>query len=398
VEAFCRRFASGGFRRGALSPAYGLAECSVGPTFPPLLRGPYIDRVLRAPLARDWIAEAAPDDTGGTAVLELVACGRPLRGHDVRIVDALGRECADRHVGEVEFRGPSATRGYFGRSEASAALFDDDWLHTGDIGYVAAGDLYLTGRSKDLIIRAGQHIFPQEVEEAVGAVAGVRKGCVAAFAAGSARDRTEGLIVVAETREREPLALDALTTRIQQVISSLLGAGAERVVLVPPHSVPKTSSGKLRRSACRSAYEQGELGAARHGALSQLLRLRWRSLTDALGGWLRSASEIAYATYAWGTFALIATFAWIAVLVLPRISWRVGVARRAARLLGAPEAPHCSSSPRARIRAPRACCRSIWARSSRPRRPRCPWCRSSSAAPARSCAPTPGFRGTAAFE
>jgi acyl-CoA synthetase (AMP-forming)/AMP-acid ligase II len=156
VEAFCRRFAGCGFRRGALAPAYGLAECAVGLAFPPLMRGPQIDRVLRAPLARDGVAEPAPTDVAGPSIHQLVACGRPLPGHELRVVDTFGRECADRHVGEIEFRGPSATRGYYARDDANAALFHGDWLRTGDLGYMAAGDLYLTGRSKDLIIRAAR--------------------------------------------------------------------------------------------------------------------------------------------------------------------------------------------------------------------------------------------------
>jgi 1-acyl-sn-glycerol-3-phosphate acyltransferase len=334
VEAFCTRFARAGFRRKALAPAYGLAECSVGLTFPPLMRGPCVDRVLRAPLARDGVAQSAPDETSATAVHELVACGRPLRGHEVRIVDAQGRECADRHAGEIEFRGPSATRGYFGRSDANTGLFHDGWLRTGDLGYVAAGDLYLTGRTKDMIIRAGQHIFPQEVEQAVGALSGVRAGCVAAFASGSGREPTEGLIVVAETRERDPASLAALSEQIQRVIGALLGAGAERIVLVPPNSVPKTSSGKLRRSACRLAYERGTLAAPGRSPFVQLVHVRWRGIVTELASLRRAVSELSYAAQAWSAFVAVAVPAWLLVLVLPRPAWRLALARGAARLLG----------------------------------------------------------------
>lgn len=334
IAAFCKRFEKCGFRRRAMAPAYGLAECSVGLAFPPLMRGPLLDRVLRGPLAGQGIAERAPLDSAGPDTLELVACGRPLAGHEVRIVDSLGHECADRHLGEVEFRGPSATSGYFARKEASAALFHDGWLRTGDIGYMAAGDLYLTGRTKDIIIRAGQHIFPQEIEAAVGALAGVRKGCVAAFAAGTMRDSTEGLVVVAETHEREPDVLAALTDRIQAVIRDLLGAGAERVVLVGPHSIPKTSSGKLRRSACKQAYEQGTLGGTRPSVLSQLLRVRAQVVASELAAHGRSVAELTYAAYAWAVFVLVAAPAWLSVLVLPRLSWRIALARRAAQVLG----------------------------------------------------------------
>ena len=180
IERFAERFAPYGFRRDAITPVYGLAESSVGLAFPPLGRGPLIDRVDRDTFVRSGRAD--PAGPGAPDALRFVACGQPLPGHEIRIVDATGHELGDRREGRIEFRGPSATAGYFRNADATRSLFHDDWLDTGDLGYVADADLYVTGRVKDVIIRAGRNLHPDELEEAVGNLAGVRKGCVAVFA------------------------------------------------------------------------------------------------------------------------------------------------------------------------------------------------------------------------
>src|SRR5581483_11361289 len=128
--------------------------------------------------------------------LRFVACGQPLPGHEVRVVDSAGRELDDRHEGRIEFRGPSATSGYWHNPDASRALFHGDWLDTGDLGYVADGDLYVTGRVKDVIIRAGRNVHPDELEQAIGELPGIRKGCVAVFASADPRQGTERLVVL----------------------------------------------------------------------------------------------------------------------------------------------------------------------------------------------------------
>ncbi|MGE0196370.1 MAG: AMP-binding protein, partial [Methylocystis sp.] len=198
VARFAQRFAPYGFRSEAMTPVYGLAENAVGLAFPPLGRGPLIERVDRRTLDRDGVARVAA--AGAERAVSFVACGRPLPHHEIRVVDDASRELPERHEGRVQFRGPSATRGYFRNPEKTAKLFDGDWLETGDRGYIAGGDVFITGRIKDLIKRAGRNIYPHELEEAVGALEGTRKGCVAVFPAIDARAGTERLIVLAETR------------------------------------------------------------------------------------------------------------------------------------------------------------------------------------------------------
>ena len=166
LRRFTDRFAPYGFHPGAMAPVYGLAENAVAVTLPPPGRPPIIDRVDRTELStRGIAAPARPDDS---SAIELVACGQPIPDHEIRIVDDRGREVGERREGRLEFRGPSATSGYFQNPAKTRELFHDGWLDTGDRAYVAAGDLFITGRIKDIIIRAGQHIAPHEIEEAVG--------------------------------------------------------------------------------------------------------------------------------------------------------------------------------------------------------------------------------------
>nr|NIR58713.1 AMP-binding protein [Gammaproteobacteria bacterium] len=208
LERFCERFAPYGFRREVVAPVYGLAEGSVGLTFPPLGRGPVIDRVQRETLMRT--GHAAPTAEDDPSALTFVGCGRPLPGHEVRITDPTGLELPERQEGRIEFRGPSATSGYYRNPEATRALFDDGWLNTGDRGYIASGELYVTGRDKDIVIRAGRNIYPQELEDTVGDLDGIRKGNVAVFASPDPVSGTERLIVLAETRRRGAEAQQAL--------------------------------------------------------------------------------------------------------------------------------------------------------------------------------------------
>jgi 1-acyl-sn-glycerol-3-phosphate acyltransferase len=257
MERFTRRFASHGFRAEAMCPVYGLAEASVGLTLTPPGRGPRVDRVRRQTFERTRRAEPA---LAAETVLTFVSCGVPLPGHEVRIVDAGGRPLPDRLEGGVEFRGPSVTSGYFRNPAATAAARHDGWMDSGDLGYRVGGELYVTGRRKDVIIKAGRNLYPQEVEELVGDVPGIRKGCVAAFGVGDPAIGTERLVVIAETRVREPEARARLEAAVRERVVAALGLPADTVLLAAPGSVLKTSSGKIRRSATREAWRHGRLG------------------------------------------------------------------------------------------------------------------------------------------
>ena len=270
LRRFIDRFGRYGFPVRAMAPVYGLAECSVGLAFPPLGRPPIIDSVSRDRLSTDGVAE--PASLEDLKPLEIVSCGQPLPGHEIRIVDAAGRELGERREGRLEFRGPSTTRGYFHNETKTRELFHDGWLDSGDRAYVAGGDVYITGRVKDIIIRAGRHLYPQEIEEAVAEIPGIRKGGVAVFSV-SERTGTERVIVLAETREVDATARAALETRAQEVANDVAGTPPDEVVLAPPETVPKTSSGKICRSAAKELYSSGRVGAPQRALWRQILRL-----------------------------------------------------------------------------------------------------------------------------
>ena len=329
LTRFADRFQRCGFRQEALAPVYGLAECTVGLAIPPLGRGPLVDRIDRAALADTQRAvPAGPDDA---TALRYVACGRPLPQHEIRIVDHAGREVGERIVGRLQFRGPSATQGYYRNREDTHRLFDGTWLNSGDIAYLADGDLYLTSREKDMIIRGGRNLYPYELEEAIGNLPGVRKGCVAVVGVMDAATGTERLVAIAEVRRATDVDTEALRARINTLGVDLLGAPPDEIVLAPPNSVLKTSSGKIRRAETRELYLTGAMSRARAGFRMQVVRLAWKS---ARASFHRSAQRLAaylYAVRAWLAFILLAPVAWTAAVLTrpPARSWRIS--RRIAR-------------------------------------------------------------------
>jgi 1-acyl-sn-glycerol-3-phosphate acyltransferase len=336
ILRFGERFARYGLRREAIAPVYGLAECAVGLAFPPPGRGPLIDRIKRDALLRSGRAIPAADDERD--VLRFVACGHPLPGHQIRIVDAAGREVGEREEGQLEFCGPSASSGYFRNPEQTRRLFHAaaqggvEWLDSGDLAYMAVGDIFITSRIKDVIIRAGRNIYPYELEEAVGDIPGIRKGCVAVFASSDRAAGTERMVVLAETRETLGDTLNSLREQINARAIALLGEPPDDVVLAPPHTVLKTSSGKIRRAASRELYEQGALGTPQRAVWWQFARLAWAGVLPQLRRSGRAASGILYASYAWGLFLILAPLTWLMVAMLPRPAWGWSVSRVMARL------------------------------------------------------------------
>jgi fatty-acyl-CoA synthase len=199
---------------------------------------------------------AAPCDLARHGARRLARLGRPVAGLQVRVVDPeTGRLMREREVGELEIHGTSVTPGYYRRSTETARAFRGDWLRTGDLAYLVDGELVVCGRIKDVIIVGGRNVFPEDVERAVAAVNGVRAGNVAAFGIEGRRGR-EAVVVVAETRADESAAVkDEVSRRVRQAV----GVAPRDVVLVTPGTLPKTSSGKLQRSLCRSRYLRAEL-------------------------------------------------------------------------------------------------------------------------------------------
>jgi 1-acyl-sn-glycerol-3-phosphate acyltransferase len=308
IERFARRFGPHGFKPNAMCPAYGLAESSVALTLGALDRPPRVDTVAREPFER--AREIRPVPAGGARVVRFVSCGPPLREHGIRIVDGEGRPVGERVDGRIQFRGPSTMRGYFRNAEATRAAISDNWMDSGDLGYQADGELFVTGRQKDVIIQGGRNIGAEEVEALVSMVPAVRPHSVAAFGVPDAATGTERLVIVAETRTADPAGREALERAVRDQVVGGVGSPPDAVVIVPPHTVLKTSSGKIRRSAMRDAYVEGTLGASR-SVIDQRVRL----VASAVGAWGRRFAE-------WSGRVLFS--AWVVVVLLGSLPFLYG--------------------------------------------------------------------------
>jgi fatty-acyl-CoA synthase len=199
--------------------------------------------------------KADPHDGGEGPSMELVSCGRAFPGHEIAIVGEGGRHLGEREVGEIRLRGPSVTAGYFGDAAATEETFGDGWLKTGDLGYLAGGDLYICGRSKDLIILNGKNYYPQDIERSVSKVDGIRDGQCVAFS----RFDPSGAEIAVVVAEAKKIAGGALAQAIVQAVRSDLGLHIAEVHLIKRSTLPKTSSGKVRRREAKRRLEEGEL-------------------------------------------------------------------------------------------------------------------------------------------
>ncbi|HEB92619.1 MAG TPA: acyl-phosphate glycerol 3-phosphate acyltransferase [Gammaproteobacteria bacterium] len=331
VMQFPQRFAQFGFPATAMVPVYGLAECSVGLAFPPIAQDLRIDHIQRQAFAQMGAAIPAADDEADA--LRFVACGQVLAGHEIRIVDAQSDELPDRQEGRLQFRGPSSTSGYLHNREATQKLFDGDWLNSGDLAYISEGDLYVTGRTKDVIIRAGRNLYPHELEEAVGDMVDIRKGRVAVFGATDPNTGTERLVVLAETRKKEVDELDQLRQQVNNIASKLIGGPADDIVLARPNTVLKTSSGKIRRAACRELYERGFLGKTPAPLWWQVSHLLLSSVAPQLRRFRRTFRAGLWALHARIIFWLLAPLAWLGVVFSSSTTLRWWLMRVATRLL-----------------------------------------------------------------
>jgi 1-acyl-sn-glycerol-3-phosphate acyltransferase len=337
LESFCARFAAHGFRREVMTPMYGLAESAVALTSTPLGRGAAIDRILRKPLALSGRAVPAGDSL--EPVAEFVSCGLPIPGHEVRIVGASGRELGEREEGRLEFRGPSATSGYLRNPDKTRELIRGGWLDSGDLAYIAGGEVHVTGRIKDVIQRAGRNLYPDEIEAAVSEVPGVRRGRVAVFGHRDPTRGTDGLVVMAETKTRDPARREGIRDGIRDIVAAITDLPPDDILLARPGTILKTASGKIRRAACHELYAAGRTGRPPPTLWRQGFGLLRASLRPTLRRHLRGLRALAFAAWFWTVYRGFAPFVWLGVMVLPGLRRRRALLRTAAglmlRLIGA---------------------------------------------------------------
>jgi fatty-acyl-CoA synthase len=263
LAAFAAALAPAGFAPSAFLPSYGLAEATLAVSFGDLEREMEVDVIDRERFASDGVASPIAADTGSDATagpahtMSFVSCGTPLPGHDLVIADALGAALPDRVVGRVLVRGPSLMAGYYGRPEDTAAvMLTGGFMDTGDLGYRVGDQLFVTGRSKDMILHNGRNIWPQDVEWAVERVSSLGAGDAAAFAVDAGGG--EEITVLVQCRTTVEAERAALREAVAEAVSATTGTACV-VHLVPPRSLPFTSSGKLSRAEAKRRFLKGEI-------------------------------------------------------------------------------------------------------------------------------------------
>ncbi|HET7061622.1 MAG TPA: fatty acyl-AMP ligase [Nitrosospira sp.] len=253
LRNFAEKFAPAGFDARAFLPCYGLAESTLAVTFSQIGNGFQSLRVDAGTLVDRKLAVRLQVE--GRKYSEFVNCGRPLPGHTVKVIDDAGQELGDLKVGSVLVHGSSVMTGYFNNpGDTQKTLQPGGWLDTGDLGFVFEGDLYVTGRRTDVIIVNGRNIRAQDIEELAEQQPEVRTREASAFGITDASDVTT-IVLVIECRLTSTTDRQSLTSRLQRLVYMAFGVNC-LVELVPPHTLPRTSSGKLSRFAARQGFLQ----------------------------------------------------------------------------------------------------------------------------------------------
>lgn len=248
-----RRFAAAlrgvGLRPMVSLPVYGMAECTLAVSFaePGDLRTVSVGRTELE--AQSIVVPSTRDDAR-----EIVTVGVPVAGTTVRVTDTDGRTSPERCVGTIRVRGTSVMDGYFRDDDASARALTDGWLDTGDLGFVDDGQLFVTGRAKDVIIHAGRNIYPYDLERVATEAGNLGAGAVVAFGDPDESVGTEAIVLVAETGEKDDARREALVRTLRGSILATLGVRVDDVRLVPRGAIPRTTSGKARRLECAARF------------------------------------------------------------------------------------------------------------------------------------------------
>ena len=255
MQAFVDTFAPAGFKASAFLPSYGLAEATLAVTIMPVGEGIQCDLIDERTLS--GATEPRADHRLPTRYRAIVNCGKAVPGLTIEVRDENGKLLPDRKIGRIFVKGLGIMAGYFRDPEATAACMKDGWLDTGDMAYMKDGSLYIVGRAKDMIIINGKNHWPQDIEWAIEQLPGFKAGDIAAFSVTTpSGEEAPAVLVQCRTScndERIKLR-DAIKTKVKAI------TGMSCVVeLVPPRTLPRTSSGKLSRSKARLQYLSGEI-------------------------------------------------------------------------------------------------------------------------------------------
>jgi fatty-acyl-CoA synthase len=253
MQAFVDSFADAGFQASSFCPSYGLAEATLAVSIMPPGEGIRLELVEESELS----GIGTPAQERPRRYRAIVNCGRAVEGMEIEIRGSDGQILADRSIGKVWVRGTSVMEGYFRDAESTAACMVDGWLDTGDMGYLSGGYIFIVGRAKDMIIINGRNHWPQDIEWAVEQLPGFKSGDIAAFAiTGPSGEETPAVLV--HCRVSDPGERGKLRDDIKERVRAITGI-SPIVELVPPRTLPRTSSGKLSRTKARNLYLSGEI-------------------------------------------------------------------------------------------------------------------------------------------
>jgi acyl-CoA synthetase (AMP-forming)/AMP-acid ligase II len=252
VERFENHHRDAGFGDDVMLPVYGLAESTLAVTFPTLDAKSETEQLDRARLEAEGVAV----DSDAKDAQSAVSVGRPVPGMAVSVVNEGGDVLGERRVGEVRVQGPSLMNGYFRNETASAEALSDGWLRTGDLGFMDRGRLFIVGRQKEVIIKGGRNIYPYDVERVAKEIEGVR-GSTAAFARPNESTGTDDLIVVAEVMTTDETKRERIKKEIRGELLATLGVKPDAIHIWGVGSVPRTTSGKIRRAECERILREG---------------------------------------------------------------------------------------------------------------------------------------------
>jgi fatty-acyl-CoA synthase len=255
VKRFSDHYLAHRFDPQAMMPVYGMAETTLAVTFPHL-----DDKYQLLPVDRTALEERGQAINSSSAdVYQAVSVGYPVAGMSVRVTSTAGQTVSERTVGEIRVAGPSLMDGYYRNEEASTATLDQGWLRTGDLGFIERGRLFIVGRAKEVIIKAGRNFYPYDIEQVAADVTGVSRGGVAAFARPNSETGTDDLVVVAESREKDPTERERIVKEIRGELLAAIGVKADEIRVVGIGALPRTTSGKIRRKECAKKIGQGDL-------------------------------------------------------------------------------------------------------------------------------------------
>jgi acyl-CoA synthetase (AMP-forming)/AMP-acid ligase II len=253
-DIFFERFHTFGLHQKALATCYAMAENVFAVTQAGIKQSVHIDIIDQQAFTNDKIAK--PVNAEHDRALQMLSAGKPIEGTQVRVLDAQGNILPERSIGEIALKSNCMLSGYYKRPDLTQEAFRDGWYLTGDLGYLADGEIYISGRKKDLIIVGGKNIYPQDLEQLASEVEGIHPGRVAAFGIYNERVGTEEVVLVAETSNNTSnrLEKDQVAAEIRQKVTRASDVALRYVHIVERDWLVKTSSGKIARRANRQKF------------------------------------------------------------------------------------------------------------------------------------------------